>query len=208
MVYIRSDIVTVLGNTLLAGVVALAPAHASDAVFADRVAASLTALQRSGDPIIRELSLAVAQSPADITIRAITDDRWTWHSDGDRTRAHTEPADHRPKSAGREKPAAAIVFVPPEAVDQRSSRWKDGTLVHELVHALDLSSGRYDRDVTVRERRAVFMQNVWRAHLGRKLRADYHGQFATLDYQEAARQGSVGQIARYIFTRSDFPPPR
>jgi hypothetical protein len=61
--------------------------------------------------------------------------------------------------------------------------------------------------MTVRERRAVFMQNVWRAHLGRKLPTDYHGRFATLDYQDAARRGAVGELARYIFTRSDFPPP-
>ena len=208
MLYIKPDIFGLFRVTLVGVAVSLAPAHSSDLVFSHRVEAALTALQRSGDPIIRELCIAVAQAPADVSIRPITDDRSTWHADGDRTRAHTEPADSRPKSAGRDKPAAAIVFLPPEAVDQRSSRWKDGTFVHELVHALDLSSGRYDRDVTVRERRAVFMQNVWRAHLGHKLRADYHGQFATLDYQEAARRGVVSEIARYIFTRSDFPPPR
>ncbi len=31
-------------------------------------------------------------------------------------------------------------------------------LVHELVHALDLASGRYHRDSSVRERRVVFLQ--------------------------------------------------
>ncbi len=35
---------------------------------------------------------------------------------------------------------------------------KNGMLVHELVHALDLASGRYHRDSSVRERRVVFLQ--------------------------------------------------
>jgi hypothetical protein len=98
------------------------------------------------------------------------------------------------------------VFVPPNAVDPANSH-KAGVFVHELTHAIDLAYGRYNKTATVRERRAVFMQNVWRARIGNTLRTSYHDSFPTLDYQEAVRKGAVDEYARYIFTRSDFPEP-
>jgi len=94
-----------------------------------------------------------------------------------------------------------------DALDPGGPRWRSGLLIHELVHALDLVTGRYNRDYSVRERRAVFMQNVWRLHVGSKLRVSYHGDFATLDYQYAARHGTITEYANYIFTRADFPKP-
>ena len=97
------------------------------------------------------------------------------------------------------------MFIPQTAVEIGSRRWGSGLLVHELVHALDLATGRYNRDYMVRERRATFMQNVWRHHVGAKLRASYHNQFATLDYQYAARQRSIADYATYIFNWADFP---
>jgi hypothetical protein len=157
--------------------------------------------------LLRRLLEAVRASPAAIRIRPITDDRATWSSDGDRSRGHTEPDDRRPKREGRSRPADATVFIPPDAVDPGASHWRTGVLVHELTHALDLANGRYSPEVTVRERRATFMQNAWRHHIGSGARTSYHGQFPTLDYQEAVRTKSVDEYARYIFTRSDFPAP-
>ena len=78
---------------------------------------------------------------------------------------------------------------------------------HELVHAHDIAYGQYARENPVRERRAVFMQNVWRARLGTPLRPTYHGRFDTLDYQDALRRGTLSELEDYIFNRSDFPPP-
>ena len=194
---------SVLPGPLAAGVITDSP---GDSTFSRRLQAALATLERADAPI-RRLHTAVMAAPATITIRPITDDRATWHPDGDRNRGHTDPDDGRPKSDGRTTPTNAIIYVPPDVVETRSTHWKDGLLVHELVHALDLAYGRYDRSDRVRERRAVFFQNVWRAGLRYKLRTAYHGRFATLDYQEAVRLGTLADLERYIFTRSDFPPP-
>jgi hypothetical protein len=117
------------------------------------------------------------------------------------------PDDGQPKNLGRTRPTGATVFVPPDTLEPQSSRWKGGVLAHELTHALDLASGRYSPEASIRERRATFMQNAWREHIGSPLRASYHGRFDTLDWQEAKQRHTTEQYARYIFTRADFPAP-
>jgi hypothetical protein len=176
--------------------------------FDEQVNAALASLARSEDAPIRQLHEAVVSSPATIVIRPITNDRSTWHSSGDPDRRHTEPADGGSKATGRRKPTGAIVYIQVVDVDSRSAIWNQGVLVHELVHAVDLAYGRYHPDDTVRERRAVFLQNVWRARFGNSLRSTYHGHFATTDYQDAKRRGMLNEYARYIFTRADLPSPR
>jgi hypothetical protein len=176
--------------------------------FNEQVNAALASLARSEDASIRQLHDAVVSSPATIVIRPITDDRATWHSSGDPDRRHTEPVDQRSKATGRSKPTGAITYILVADVDPGSDIWKQGVLVHELVHAVDLAYGRYHSDETVRERRAVFLQNVWRARFGRPLRSTYHGRFATTDYQDAKRRGMLNEFAQYIFTRADLPSPR
>jgi len=182
------------------------PAHAGDRAFQRQLGAMLDALARSNDATIRRLHDAAAAAPGTIRFREMTDDPATWSSDGDPQRGHTEPADGRPKREGRSAPTDAVVFVPRIALEVGSPRWRSGLLVHELVHALDLATGRYNRDYTVRERRATFMQNLWRHEVGARLRVSYHGRFATLDYQHAARQGAIAAYADHVFTRADFPP--
>jgi hypothetical protein len=178
-----------------------------DPRFHDQLQDALAELQRSGNPAIRQLYAAVAASPATIAFRQMTDDPATWSNDGNPDRGHTEPDDGRPKREGRTRPTNATIFVPRSAVEPGSSRWKSGLLAHELVHALDLTSGRYNRDYTVRERRAVFIQNIWREHVGHPLRVSYHRAFATLDYQYASAHGQVTEYLHYLFSRADFPPP-
>ncbi len=190
-----------------ATLVVTAPAGAPDAPFYRNLSAMLDSLAQSSDPVIRRLHDAAAAAPGAIRFREMTDDPATWSSDGDPQRGHTEPDDGRPKREGRSAPTDATVFVPPAALEVGSPRWRSGLLVHELVHALDLASGRYNRDYKVRERRASFMQNVWRHDVGSRLRVTYHGRFATVDYQVAAQQGAIAAYANYIFTRADFPPP-
>jgi hypothetical protein len=190
-----------------AGLVTEPPAAVDEPRFYEQLRAMLVELSRSEDPILRRLHETARASPAAIRVRPMTDDRSTWNSDGSRTRAHTEPDDRQPKSAGRDKPSDATIFLPPEAVEPGKGFWKSGTLVHELTHAIDLANGRYNPAVAIRERRATFMQNVWRGHTGAALRTSYHGRFPTLDYQEALRRGALEEYARYIFTRSDFPGP-
>jgi hypothetical protein len=183
------------------------PARSSNRSFYRQLSAALASLERSDEPYFRQLHAAVSAAPGTITFRQMTDDRATWSNDGDPDRGHTEPTDGRPKKEGRPKPTNATVFIPQSAVEPGGPRWNSGLLVHELVHALDLTSGRYSRDYTVRERRATFIQNAWRHHVGYQLRVSYHGQFATLDYQYASRRGTIAEYMNYIFTRPDFPRP-
>lgn len=182
------------------------PAGSGDPRFYQQLRTALASLERSADPYIRQLHAAVVAAPGMVGFRQMTDDPATWSNDGDPDRGHTEPADSRPKRAGRTQPTGATIFVPRSALEPGSARWNSGLLVHELVHALDLAGGRYNRDYTVRERRAVFMQNIWRQHAGHRLRVAYHGKFATVDYQYALRRGAIAQYAQYIFARADFPP--
>jgi hypothetical protein len=183
------------------------PPGVDEPAFYERLRAMLAELGQSKDPLIKRLHDAALASPAKIHIRPITADKSTWNSDGTQTRGHTDPDDKAPKAEGRAKPADATVYVPPDAVEPGKLHWKSGTLVHELTHAIDLANGRYSPTVTVRERRASFVQNAWRSHTGAALRTSYHGRFPTLDYQEALKHGAIDEYARYIFTRSDFPEP-
>lgn len=198
--------IALLPAVATAGLVTDPPKGVNEPKFYENLRAMLDQVSKSGDPIIRELHEAAKNAPASIHFRPMTDDRSTWNSDGTRTRAHTEPDDKRPKGKGRDKPTSATVFVPPNAVDPTNSH-KSGVLVHELTHAIDLAYGRYNKDATVRERRAVFIQNVWRAKVGGLLRTSYHDRFPTFDYQEAVRKSAIDEYARYIFTRSDFSSP-
>lgn len=189
--------------------VADTPAGSANPRFYEKLRTALTILAKSEDPHIRQLHAAVVAAPGTISFRPITEDRATWHSDGDPNRGYAQPSDGRPKREGRSKPTNATIFLPQSAVEPGSSRWKSGLLVHELVHALDLASGRYNRDYKVRERRAVLVQNIWRHRAGFQLRVSYHEAFPTLDYQYASKRGTVAEYVNYIFTRADFPeaPP-
>lgn len=185
-----------------------APPGSRDTQFHLRLTAAVADLERSRDPLLRELVAAIRASRGIIVVRPLTEDPATWDSDRDRDRAHTQPADRRPKRLGRSTPTDAVVFLNRDAVDDGSAHWRGGVLVHELVHALDLSTGRYSDDVRLRERRAVFLQNVWRQRVRYPLRASYHGRFATVDYQIASKHGEIADYGRYLFTRPDFPPER
>ena len=188
-----------------AGLVLEAPVGVDEPRFYEQLKAMLGEFAHSKDALIRRLYESASAAPAKIHFRPMTDDKSTWNSDGTRTRAHTEPDDKRSKGEGRSKPADATVYLPPGAVEPGDTNWKSGTLAHELTHAVDLANGRYDRDVKLRERRATFMQNLWRSHSGYTLRTSYHKRFPTLDYQEAVKRGDLDEYARFIFTRSDFP---
>ena len=176
-------------------------------VFYDKLRSALALLERSDDLQIRRLHAAVVAAPGRISFRRMTDDPTTWSNDGDPDRGHTEPVDGRPKREGRSEPTDCIIYIPQSAVEPGSSRWKSGLLVHELVHALDFATGRYNRNWMLRERRAVFLQNVWRARVGFRLRDSYHGKFPTVDYQFAAQQGSIAEYLDYLYSRNDFPKP-
>lgn len=192
----------------MAALIVEPPPGVDEPRFYEQLKTRLSELAKSKDPVLRRLHDTAKASPAAIRIRPMTDDKATWNSDGSRTRSHTDPDDKRRKSEGRRKPADATVYLPPDAVEPGKLHWKSGTLAHELTHAIDLANGRYDSIVTVRERRATFMQNAWRQQSGHPLRTSYHNRFPTLDYQEAVTRGALDEYVDYLFTRSDFPKPQ
>jgi Effector protein len=175
--------------------------------FYRQLDSALATLDKSGDPHIRHLLAGLRAAPGRITIRQMTGDPSTWSSKGDPDHGHTNPDDGRPKNSYRGAPTSAATFVPLSAIQPGHDQWRNGVLVHELVHALDLATGHWNSDTSVRERRATFMQNLWRRHVGTPLRESYHGRFATQDYQHAARQGTITEYVDYILTQSDFPKP-
>ena len=112
--------------------------------------------------------------------------------------------DNLSKRYGRDKPTPTIIFINPDRIDPEHRSYRNGTLAHEFVHALDLAYGRYHRDYEVRERRAVFVQNIWRDLQEYKLRKSYHGRFPTREYQAARRNGTIQNILDRIFTGNTF----
>jgi hypothetical protein len=167
------------------------------ASFKTNVNNFLTSLEESRAAHLLRLITLLRESDATVSIRAITDDP--------EANAHTDPTDGKPKNLGRKKPTAAVIFINSDRVDPNHESYRLGMLAHELVHALDLTHGRYHSDYAWRERRAVFIENLWRDLNGFELRDSYHGRFPTTDYQYAKAEGTVAYYANFLFTRNDFP---
>ena len=165
---------------------------------------ALNRLEVAYSPSIQRLLRAAREATRVITIREITDDQSTWHRHGDRTRAHTQPGDGESKKLGRSTPVDAILFLPLDAIEPTERRWSSGVFVHELVHAVDLVYGRYHSDYRIRERRAVFFQNQWRADTDTPLRTHYHGRFDTLDFQDHQKRQSIQAFLRHFYSRPDL----
>ena len=140
-----------------------------------------------------------------IRIRPLTEDPETWHRGGDSTRSHTLALKRKSPATGLRKVSKAIIYINPFRILRNDKSYSHGTLIHELVHALDLVSDRYHDNHIFREKRAVFFQNIWREAHGRRLRKHYHKQFDTLDYQQAVDSGQVATFVDYFFTHDDLP---
>lgn len=148
---------------------------------------------------------AVERSQKRIFIKPITDDKSTWHYSGKKSRSHTEALDNKKRGSERNTPTDAVIFINQNRITQTHKTYNSGTLIHELVHALDLASGNYHKDYKVRERRAIFFQNIWRSLHGKSLRTNYHDRFATLDYQNAKRDNQLENFIQYYFRHNALP---
>lgn len=162
-------------------------------------------LKTSKSLYLRDLYSSYEKAKDKIRIELITDDPKTWHKSGQQSRSHCEPGDGKPKSLGRSSATSAIIYVHPDRVNPKHKSYESGVLTHELVHALDLAYGRYHSDGKVRERRAVFFQNVWRDHIGYKLRENYHGRFSTTDYQKAKSTNKIKDYVQWILSQNGLP---
>ena len=154
---------------------------------------------------LRKLVNAARHSSSDISIRAITDDRATWHASGKKSRSHTEADDKLARGSQRDRPVDAIIYINVKRITPSHKSYKSGVLVHELAHAVDLAEGRYHGDYRIREKRAVFFQNDWRKNHGKALRKDYHGRFSTQEYQQYSAKGRVNDFVEYYLKNNDLP---
>ena len=150
---------------------------------------------------LHQLINRIEASSQRLMIRAITNDRSTWHRSGEKSRSHTEILGH--KKRGMFKDAAIYINVHRITTNHKS--YRSGVLMHELVHGFDDLYGLDNRDYTIRERRAVFFQNEWRAQHGKKLRTSYHKRFVTLDYQHAKESRQLDHYVQYMLAHNTLP---
>ena len=116
------------------------------------------------------------------------------------TRARIWPSCSRRRHARLAGPYPAAIYLTLVNVNPYWSESKRGMLPHELVHAVDIVYGRLHPDRLVRERRAVFMDNVWRDTHGWLISERYFdgkiASFETLEYQRAKKQGAAAITRR------------
>lgn len=146
------------------------------------------------------------QSDKRIFIKPMTEDRETWHYSGNKLRSHTEAMDNKRRGRARKNPTDAIIYINVDRVLPSEKTYKRGTLIHELVHALDLVMGKYHHNYLVREKRAIFFQNIWREAHNKTLRSHYHNRFKTKEYQKALKKDEVDGFVDYYFKHNDVPP--
>ena len=140
-----------------------------------------------------------------ITVRPITNDKSTWHKSGKKSRSHTKAKDRLPRGSQINRATDSIIFINVNRINPSHKSYKNGTFIHEIVHALDLAKGNYNKDYSIREKRAVFFQNIWREKHRTKLRKDYHGRFKTLEYQNGITNGNISKFVDYYFNNNGIP---
>lgn len=154
---------------------------------------------------LAKLIQSIKSSPSTITIKPITNDQSTWHKSGKKSRSHTKALDSKSRGAARNTPTNSIIFINTKRITKTHKTYNSGTLIHEIAHASDLANGKYHGDYPIREKRAVFFQNIWRDAYSKKLRTDYHGRFETIEYQNAKKSEKLKQFVNYYFAHNDIP---
>jgi hypothetical protein len=182
--------------------------------FREQVSVLMDTLMVSSQPGLRLLYEWILHSPVPISVRSVSlKDKSTLHvnekeTDPEKLRSHTDPSDTKARGAERDTMTGSTIFINP----LRLNLTDGGTFVHELVHARDLAYGLYNSNVKIRERRAVFFENMWRDEQGELLRPKYRGKYATLDYQKAVQAdkdghpNGVAAVTAYLLFHNDFPP--
>lgn len=158
-----------------------------------------------GSGYLKELLYRIKKSPSIITVRAISNDQSTWHSSGKKSRSHTKPLDGKARGAQRNKPTDSVIYINKNRITRSHKTYASGTLIHELVHAWDLANGSYHGDYPIREKRAVFFQNIWRSKHSKALRTNYHNRFETNEYQKSIKKGKLKLLVKYFLAHNDLP---
>lgn len=160
---------------------------------------------RSSSSYLAILIQNIENSYSTITVKPITDNPSTWHTSEDKSRSHTKALDNKSRGTERNTATNSIIYINAHRITQTHKTYNSGTLIHELVHAYDLANGQYHSDYPIREKRAVFFQNIWRDTHSKELRAEYHGRFETNEYQEAKKLGKLNQFVKYYYAHNDVP---
>ena len=160
---------------------------------------------KNSSKYLAKLIQNIERSSSTITIRPITNDKSTWHKSGKKSRSHTKALDNMSRGAARNTATDSIIYINTNRITQTHKTYDSGTLIHEIVHASDLAHGKYHSSYPIREKRAVFFQNIWRDTHSKKLRTDYHGRFETNEYQKAKKSGELNQFVQYYFAYNDTP---
>jgi len=161
--------------------------------FERNVIAGLIAM-RDKSPYLAQLLKAAQDAPFPIIVRPTMEDPSTFFGT-EPYRAHAQAAGPLSISRDGVRGYPAAIYLTLMNVNPYGSYSKRGTLPHELVHAVDLTYGRLNPDRIVRERRAVFMENVWReAHAWRISERYFDGKtasFETLEYPRPKKKGAA-----------------
>lgn len=165
---------------------------------------------RDKSPHLAQLLKAAQEAPFPITLHPLMEDPKTYFR-GQPYRAHAGPAGPPSRSWGGVIGYPTSIYLTLANVNPYWSESKRGMLTHELVHAVDLAYGRMHPDRLVSERRAVFMENLWRDLHGWVIAEWYYDSksemFETLEYSRAKSQGVVARCVEQILTVSSFYCP-
>lgn len=172
--------------------------------FKAKVNTNLAEARRSS-PHLSKLIQNIERSSSTITIKPVTNDKSTWHKSGKKSRSHTKAQDNLSRGAARNSATDSIIYINTNRITQTHKSYTSGTLIHELVHAHDLANGKYHGTYPVREKRAVFFQNIWRDSHSRALREDYHGRFETGEYRKARQSGNIDTFVYHFFEYNNTP---
>src|SRR5262249_9909297 len=179
--------------------------------FERNVVVGLIAM-RDKSPYLAQLLKAAQDAPFPIIVRPTMEDPSTFFGT-EPYRAHAQAAGPLSISRDGVRGYPAAIYLTLMNVNPYGSYSKRGTLPHELVHAVDLAYGHLHPDRIVRERRAVFMENIWReAHAWRISERYFDGKtasFETLEYQRAKKQGpvAISRCVELILTGKTFECP-
>ena len=179
-------------RSVWAKAITITPNTPDEAVFVSRVNSALHTLSLCKNPNVKALYQKIEASEKIILIAPITDDPKP-RRHGSKERWHTD----------KDGKGGAIVYVPPHRISGKRDK-EVNVFLHEFVHAHDILFNFYNKSVPVRERRATFFQNIYRSLEMKPLRADYHGEFPTLDYQKARESGKIDEVADYILNHNDL----
>ncbi len=177
--------------------------------FRRNVVAGLGAM-RDRSPHLARLLRAAQEAPLEIRVYAMMEDPST-HIPGEAYRPHARAIGFQSFGRGGVMGYPAAIYLSLGMVNPYWTEYKRGQLAHELTHAVDLAYGRMNPQRMVAERRAMFMENVWRDVHGWSLAEHYTDSklplFETLEYQRAKSRGVLARCVDIILTVTSFDCP-